>query len=67
MSDDETQTFVDVYSASRPPPKVVRTKPPISLVVGRIVFELYEDETPKSCENFRALVRLHELILKLFN
>jgi hypothetical protein len=55
MTDDELGSFAEFAAASYPN-VTLRMSKPASLLVGRLVFELFDEDAPKACENFRALV-----------
>jgi hypothetical protein len=56
MTHDEQTSFAE-FLASSQPSLSIRMQAPPSLSAGRIELELFEQESPKACENFLALVR----------
>jgi|UniRef100_A0A7S4GAX4 cyclophilin family peptidyl-prolyl cis-trans isomerase len=57
LSDEDVATLTDAYDAD---PKYaamgpLRTKAPTDVNIGRIVIDLFTDNCPKTCENFRQL------------
>jgi hypothetical protein len=61
MTDDERATFEEFAANAPNALAAVRTRPPPPLAAGRIELELFDDDAPRACENFRALVRFARL------